>query len=92
MTLSLPTKRINYTPYVTTSFISLGYILPPNLDLDFVSTGVDSNLQPITSLLRSLGLNAKTKGVGMFDIDILAKETVLLLVFPILQFCEAWKT
>jgi hypothetical protein len=72
-------RKIKTAPIlVTKSFISLEQLLPQNRDLVFVSTGVGSDLRPTSSLLRSLGLNAKTKVVGIFDVDMLAKDIVAL--------------
>jgi hypothetical protein len=72
-------RKIKTTPIlVTKSFISLEHLLPQNRDLVFVSTGVGRDLRPISSLLRSLGMNAKTKVVGIFDVDMLAKDIVAL--------------
>jgi hypothetical protein len=72
-------RKIKTTPIlVTKSFISLEHLLPQNRDLVFVSTGVGRDLRPVSSLLRSLGMNAKTKVVGIFDVDMLAKDIVAL--------------
>jgi hypothetical protein len=74
-----PTSKISsHAILVTKSFISLSHLLPENRELVFVSAGVGTDFRPINSLLRSLGLNAKTKIIGIFDIEMFARDVAAL--------------
>ena len=78
---------------VTGKFLSLEQLLPPNRDLLFISTGVPGDQRSLSFLLKALGLTTKTKVLGIIDIDMLAKEVVVLgnssFVSEILQRLQA---
>jgi hypothetical protein len=71
------TKTTNHkmtTVFVTKQIVSLEHLLPLKRNLVFVSTGYEPDLREVKSMLGSLGLTPETSIVGIFDIEMLARE------------------
>jgi hypothetical protein len=69
-----PSPHKSKPVFVTKNILSLEQLLPRNRDLVFVSNAIEPNLRDILTVLRSLGLSSKMHVVGIFDIEMLARE------------------